>query len=263
MNIFLIYKKEHAKINNTFINYLIDEAKLLGINLELKYYEDLDKKILPDAIINRTNDYTLAKYYEDLNVRVFNNSYLSKIANDKNLAYKLMKKNDIRILDIYEEIDNIDSFPVVCKNPFGRGGNEVYLVNSKQEVEKLKQKFPSLTIQKFLKNSSKDLRVYVINNKIVASLLRKGHNDFRANYSISKDATIYNLTSVQKEYVYKIINLFKIDYAGVDFLVDENETLYFNEIEDSVGARALYTITDINIAKLYINHIYNQLKNRD
>ena len=58
---------------------------------------------------------------------------------------------------------------------------------------------------------------------------------------------------------YKVINLFSIDYAGIDFLINENNELIFNEIEDSVGARALYELTDINIASLYIEHIYKTL----
>jgi hypothetical protein len=96
-------------------------------------------------------------------------------------------------------------------------------------------------------------------NKIVKAILRKSTKDFRANYSISKSAEVYELNENEISLINKVINLFSIDYAGIDFLINENNELIFNEIEDSVGARALYELTDINIASLYIEHIYKTL----
>lgn len=259
LNVYLIYKKDHSLKNKTFINYLTSHATQKNINLTLKYYEDFDdyKFDKVDGVINRTNDYKIATHFESLGVQVFNNSNLSLYANDKNLCYDLMQKNDIPIQKVYTSIDNI-SFPVVVKNPHGSGGNEVYLINNHEELKPYYEK--NFCIQEFLKDSKKDLRVYVIGNKVILALLRFGHDDFRANYSISKDAQIYNLNESDLEMVNKIVSLFNIDYAGIDFLLDKNNKLFFNEIEDSVGARAIYEKTNIDIAKLFIEHVYQKLK---
>ena len=56
----------------------------------------------------------------------------------------------------------------------------------------------------------------------------------------------------------KIIDIFDIDYAGIDFLVD-NGNLIFNEIEDTVGARMVYAKTDIDIINLYCEYIKDEL----
>ena len=55
------------------------------------------------------------------------------------------------------------------------------------------------------------------------------------------------------------VNDAKVSEKHSGFLINENNELIFNEIEDSVGARALYELTDINIASLYIEHIYKTL----
>jgi RimK family alpha-L-glutamate ligase len=196
---------------------------------------------------------------------VFNNSTLTRIANNKNLYYQTVCKANVKIQDtLFNYSNNLLNYPLVVKNPFGRGGNEVFLVKNELELKEKQEQFPNVTIQSYCKtNMPKDLRVYVINNKIVAAILRKGINDFRANYSISHDAEVYNPSNEEKDYIYNIISCFNIDYAGIDFLINDKNELIFNEIEDSVGARALYELTNINIAELYIKYIYNSICNKE
>ena len=176
------------------------------------------------------------------------------------MCYQYVSKANIKIQDTLFNNYSLLSFPLVLKNPLGRGGNEVFLIKNENELKEKCCLYPSYTLQSYCENKiAKDLRVYVINNKIVKAILRKSTKDFRANYSISKSAEVYELKDNEIYLINKVINLFTIDYAGIDFLINENNELIFNEIEDSVGARALYELTDINIASLYIEHIYKTL----
>ena len=276
MKLWAIYKKEDAVRNEKFINYLSSSCLEKGISFELIYLENLvlgvinnkleiiyENKIvrdLPDGVINRTNNYLVSKQFESKGVRCFYNTHLSHIANDKNLCYQYVSKANIKIQDTLFNNYSLLSFPLVLKNPLGRGGNEVFLIKNETELKEKCSLYPSYTLQSYSENKiAKDLRVYVINNKIVKAILRKSTKDFRANYSISKDADVYELNENEISLINKVINLFSIDYAGIDFLISENNELIFNEIEDSVGARALYELTDINIASLYIEHIYKTL----
>jgi RimK family alpha-L-glutamate ligase len=276
MKLWAIYKKEDAIRNEKFINYLSSSCLEKGISFELIYLENLvlgvinnkleiiyENKIvrdLPDGVINRTNNHLVSKQFESKGVRCFNNSHLTQIANDKNLCYQYVSKANIKIQDTLFNNYSLLSFPLVLKNPLGRGGNEVFLIKNENELKEKCSLYPSYTLQSYCENKiAKDLRVYVINNKIVKAILRKSTKDFRANYSISKSAEVYELKDNEISLINKVINLFSIDYAGIDFLINENNELIFNEIEDSVGARALYELTDINIASLYIEHIYKTL----
>lgn len=276
MKLWAIYKKEDAIRNKVFIDYLKASCEEKGICFELIYLENLvlgvinnkleiiyENKIvrdLPDGVINRTNNYLVSRHFEMKGVRCFNNSTLTQIANDKNLCYQYISEANIKIQDTLFNNYSLLSFPLVLKNPLGRGGNEVYLIKNEEELNEKASLYPYYTLQTLLENKiSKDLRVYVINNKIVKAILRKSTTDFRANYSISKDAEVYELNENEKSLINKVISLFSIDYAGIDFLINDNNELIFNEIEDSVGARALYELTNINIASLYIEHIYQTL----
>lgn len=260
MELWTIYRKEDAIRNQRFIDYLNRACEKYKIKFVLKFWEDFPFEGRPDVVINRTNDFLISEYFEKRNIRCFNSSSLTKIANDKNLCYQYMASNNIRIQRVFNDISKISSFPVVFKNPLGRGGNEVFLINDLDELKLKIKEYPYYTIQEFLKaKMPRDLRVYVIGNKIIKGLVRIGTHDFRANYSLSKQAKIYNFKDEELNYIQRIIDLFDVDYAGFDFLLDDDNNLIFNEIEDSVGARALYELTDVDIATLYIEYIYTQL----
>lgn len=68
----------------------------------------------------------------------------------------------------------------------------------------------------------------------------------------------HQLTAAELDIVNKVIDAIYIDYAGIDIIYD-NGYLVFNEIEDAVGARMLYKLTDIDPVKFYIQHILSTL----
>ena len=71
---------------------------------------------------------------------------------------------------------------------------------------------------------------------------------------------MYFLKAVEQELVQKIIDLFDFDMVGIDFILDDNGNLVFNEIEDVVGARMLYQCSDIDIVKEYLCYISKKIK---
>lgn len=250
----LIYFSFEAKRNEFSVKKYMDN---LGVSLVLE--EDFEKnkeKISADYVINRTNNYNIAEYFENNGVRVFNNSYVSKIANNKTLAYELMKKNKIDILPV-----NYDKFPVVVKKNFSKGGKDVFLVKDKKELESIKdiEKENEYLFQKPCDTLGKDVRVYVIGNEIVCACLRSQKNDFRSNFCMGGKAEVYDLSEDEKSVVNKVISLFDFDFVGIDFLFNENKFV-FNEIEDSVGARMVYSLCEKDIISDYCEYIKNVLR---
>jgi len=53
----------------------------------------------------------------------------------------------------------------------------------------------------------------------------------------------------------------QLDFVGLDFLIAEDGTLLFNEMEDAVGCRSLYMNSTINIADLFIDYIHKEMTN--
>ena len=233
--------------------YTNKEAKRNRFSIE-KFIQKLDVKLVDenyrgdaDFVINRTNDYKIAEYYESRGIRVFNPSSLSKIANDKQKCYEFMKENGIEIMPI-----NYKGVPAVKKKIDGHGGIDVYMLDKAEPFE------CGYVYQKPCDTLGRDVRVWLIGGKIIASILRSSDTDFRSNFCLGGKASEYTLTDDDRALVYKIADLLDYDYIGIDFIFN-NGRLVFNEIEDTVGARMIYSLTDIDIISLYCDYIKEEL----
>ncbi len=200
-----------------------------------------------DFVINRSNNYEIAKHYEDCGVRVFNPAKLTKIANDKQACYDLMEKNGIEILPT-----RYSGIPAVKKPVAGHGGQGVIMLESAEEFE------PGYVYQKPADTLGKDLRVWLIGGKIITAVLRESESDFRSNFCLGANAVPYSLSGSERTLVLKISSLIKSDYIGIDFVFN-NGSIVFNEIEDAVGARMVYAKTDIDILNLYCEYIKERI----
>ena len=280
---YLLYDPIDVNKNQWFINHTIENAALKGISLKLKLINDpLDYNI--DLIINRSRNHSIASDAENHNIRVFNSSFVTKTANDKDLTYQEMAKHNVPFLpyitvdisnlkksDYTEVLSNASSFeyPFISKPAEGHGGNHVCLINNEydfvKELDSLSSdsethsRYKKLLLQKCSDIRGKDLRVYLLNRSIVCGILRQGENDFRANFSLGGKSAIHALSLEEKTLVERIASSYPSDFIGIDFIYN-NDRPIFNEIEDAVGCRMVYANTDIDIVDLYLNHIKSTLE---
>lgn len=200
-----------------------------------------------DFVINRSNDYGIAKFYESKGIRVFNPAEFCKIANDKQLCYDFMQENGVEILPT-----RYSTPPFVKKPKNSHGGQGVVMCHSISEYDE------NMVCQRVATNLGKDVRVWVLGGKIVCSILRHSEIDFRSNYCLGGSAKLYDLSTDERKKVENIISLVKGDYYGADFVFD-NGKMVFNELEDTVGARMIYDLTDIDIIDMYIEYIKKEV----
>ena len=234
---------------------------------------------LPDYVINRSRDAYLAEWFEEKGIHVFNSSLVTRIGNDKEETLKFAEALHIPTLEwrdgttlqfatleqetgektyisIGERKEREASFPLVAKSCSGHGGTEVFWVENETDLARVKQ---SLTGKKWMlqrpaSELGKDVRVYAVGQQIIQAMLRVSETDFRSNFCLGGRAEPYELSEKERQMVEKILMELKSDYVGIDFLFDQGR-LVLNEIEDAVGARMLYSGTDLDILKLYIEHI--------
>ncbi len=277
----LIYDKASAAYNQGAINIYLQEAKKNSITLSLVYYENLSYGIRDNAlfveyegkplndiefVINRCKDYRLARQFEAIGIRVFNNANVNKLGNNKWETYEYLSRYHIPMPDTMfvpnEKLKAVLSSlkaKAVVKAVHGHGGNQVclYQQENSDSVEDILRimKGEDTVIQPFIKGKGQDLRVYVIGQTIIGAVLRTATKDFRSNYSLGGMVEPYELNPKELCLVRKIIDCFSFDYVGIDFIIKEDGSLLFNEIEDVVGARMLYQCTDIDAISIYMNHI--------
>lgn len=145
---------------------------------------------------------------------------------------------------------------MVAKSRTGRGGEQVYLLENDEDLQKLQSTSQEGFIFQALASSpGKDLRVYVLGQEIVGAVLRKNDHSFKANYSLGGTAEAYTLNAEEVALVNSVVALFDFGLVGMDFLFDDHGSLLFNEIEDVVGCRTLCQTSDVNIVKLYLEFI--------
>ena len=257
---YIIYKKEDALNNKTYINWYIDKFKKHDIELCLVYDTDINE--LPDFAIIRTINPALVKMLEDKGVICFNNYNTSFMTNDKLRTYKFMEKMGINTLKTYSNINEVNKYPVVIKPKDGHGGDRVFIANDNEDLAKklVLYEEDNYLIQDVASELGKDLRVYVIGNDIIVAILRQSSSDFRSNFSLGGQGSVYKLNEYETSLVNKIIELFKFDFVGIDFIFHEGKII-FNEIEDVVGSKMVYTYTDIDIVELYVEYIVKKLSN--
>jgi gamma-F420-2:alpha-L-glutamate ligase len=280
----LIYKKNDAERNHGFIKMLQEEARLRDVSLLLVFEEDLSYGVTENKLavthphfdmgdisfaIMRAINPLLSKQLEQLGIVCFNRSTVSEICNDKALTYQFVAGLGIPMLNTYfvshgmfngESFGSI--FPMVLKQSDGRGGKEVYLVHSEDEVLNKLSEAPTkrFVLQAFSDNPGKDIRVFVIGNRIIGAVLRESSSSFKANYTLGGTVRPYFLNEDEKELVGRISSSLNADFIGIDFLLNKNGELLFNEIEDVVGCRSLYATSDVNAAALYMDYIKKVLK---
>lgn len=225
------------------------------------------KNQLPDFVIVRAILPSLNKQLERMGIPCMNNYQVSRICNDKAECYRYLSGRGIPMPDtLFVANREIAGFLKRCPNGTvlkavdGHGGSQVCLYDGNAEEILRIMGRSNMVAQAKVGNRNSDLRVYVIGGKVIASVLRESNEGFRANFSLGGSVSLYSLKESEQELVQKIIDLFDFDMVGIDFILDDNGNLVFNEIEDVVGARMLYQCSDIDIVREYLCYISKKIK---
>lgn len=279
MNGWLIYDDAGYARNQWFIKRMLDAASDRGLSLAFVRAEELTAGVrqgrafvaragreeFPSYAICRTIDPKLSDVLEKVGTRVFNSAEVSRVCNDKALTYETFSCEGVPMpTTVFYRASRFEEsgvgYPAVFKSPDGHGGSEVFLVENKKEVLTAIQKTQSkeFLLQKVVQKGV-DVRVYLLNGEIVAAVKRTSKTDFRSNYSLGGSVELTEPCEVMRsvcDAVYRKLHPF---FVGVDFIFDENGDPLLNEIEDVVGTRMLYRLTDKDVAGIYMDELKKAL----
>lgn len=265
----LIYDAIGKKRNEWFIDRLIKSANALGHELRLDIYDGTcDFDISVDFAIVRTISPEINEYFDNHDIPCFNNARTSKIANSKWLTYLFAKELDIAVMDTIMPSTAIEAigtfaFPFVLKTVDGHGGSEVFLVDSQKKCKELFSLFDKnkLIAQKLSSEPGIDMRLYMLGGKVLAAAKRSSNSDFRSNFSLGGKAEIHAVPDDVKITAQTVCRELNADFVGIDF-IRHNGQWVLNEIEDVVGTRMLYSLTELDPAGLYIEYIVDKLNRK-
>lgn len=232
-------------------------------NIELSNITEITNK--PDFVLFWDKDIPLAKRLEKMGLKLFNSALAIENCDNKALTYIELKgivnmPKTIVAPMTYRNIgyNNTDfvknaidklGLPIVIKECYGSFGQQVYLAESYEKaIEIVKNTNEPLIFQEFIAESKgKDIRINMVGNQAVASMLRYNNNDFRAN--ITNGGSMKNYTPTEEEIAVaqKVCKALNLDFGGVDILFGKNGPIVC-EVNSNAHFKNIFDCTGVNVA---------------
>ena len=215
----------------------------------------------------------LTRQFESMGVFSLNTANAISHSRDKLQSLQIMQKNGLAIPRSafssssnhnQQLIESVDGAPLIIKLLSGTQGQGVILTDSHRSTESVIEAFQTsktpILIQKFIKESNgRDLRVFVIDGKVIAAMERiAAKGEFRAN--VHKGASVRKIVLDEKERLLaiQVTKCFGLHVAGVDIIHSENGPIVL-EVNSSPGLEGIEETTDKDIAKAMIKAIEKRL----
>ncbi len=261
---------------------IVEEAQHQGHDVQILNYEQLSASIeannlkqtnFPAVIIPRiaanmtTQGKGVIQYYQQRGVRSTLSVEALQLARDKYACLEKLQAYGLPTpkTHLVTDIDNIDQlfqtdfrFPIILKMAESTHGHGVLLVQTlsglKRMLKTFKQ-FQPLVIQEFIREAAgSDVRAFVVNGKIVASMkriARKG--DFRSNLHRGGKAKAIELTTKDQDLILQAASCIDIGVAGID-LLQSARGLLFIEVNASPGLEGIEKHTGVNVAQSIVKY---------
>ena len=232
-----------------------------------------------DAVITRIRPSVtfygcaIARQFESMGVYTINTSSAITQSRDKLFSLQLLLKSGISIpttgfanspMDTNDLIEMVGGAPLIVKLLEGTQGRGVVLAETKKAAESVINAFKALRanllVQEFIKEADgKDLRCFVIDGKVVASIQRTAApGEFRANIHQGGTASIVKITPQERVLALKSAKTLGLKVAGVDIIRSKKGPLLL-EVNSSPGLEGIESATGKDIAGMMISSIEKKL----
>ena len=268
---------------------LFDAAKKLGISItarsNVQIYTMLSNTKVKsfesyanfDFALFLDDDVWLARNLEMLGLKVYNNSRAIDICENCANMYQQLIKCGVNIpktvilpsaLSEYKKetihpfvdqiIDDL-GLPIIIKQWFGDLGRGVHLTKTREQAYEIVDRFEGreLLFQEFISEASgTDIRMYVVRNKVLASLRRTaGKEDFRSNTNFGGIMEKHIPTFVEQKLALDACKAVGCEFGVVDILKSINGPVVC-EVNTSANIQYFQEVSDFNVAE----HILKMLK---
>lgn len=216
----------------------------------------------------------LIRQFDAMGVYCLNSAEAITQSRDKLLATQLFAKNDIHIpttgfanspLDTKDLIKMVNGAPLIIKLLESTQGKGVVLAETNKAAESVINAFKSvktnILVQEFIKEANgQDIRCFVVNGKVVASMQRQAaKGEFRANIHQGGLASKIKITPEERRLAIKAAKILNLPVAGVD-IIRSNKGPLLLEVNSSPGLEGIENATGLDVANIMIEAIEKKLK---
>nr|WP_236941114.1 30S ribosomal protein S6--L-glutamate ligase [Flammeovirga sp. MY04] len=264
-----------------FLNIKDCYIKLDGKNPEMHYrggrllndFDAIIPRIRPSITFYGT---ALTRHFAAMGVYTLNTASAITQSRDKLHSLQMLINDGLPIpttgfanspLDTEDLIDMVGGAPLIVKLLEGTQGKGVVLAETKKAAESLINAFKSLKanilVQQFIKESNgKDIRIFVVDGKVVESMMRTAApGEFRANIHMGGSASKIKITAEEKRIAIQAAKTLGLKVAGVDIIRGSNGPLLL-EVNSSPGLEGIEGVSDKDIAGAMIEAIEKGVKRK-
>jgi ribosomal protein S6--L-glutamate ligase len=218
----------------------------------------------------------LARHFESLGVYVQNTAEAITSSRDKLFSLQLLQKSGLDIpttgfanspMDTNDLIEMVGGAPLIVKLLEGSQGRGVVLAETGKAAESVINAFKALRanllVQEFVKEADgKDLRCFVIDGKVVASIMRTAApGEFRANIHQGGSASSVRISAEERKLAIKAAKTLGLKVAGVDIIRSRKGPLLL-EVNSSPGLEGIEGASGKDVAGAMITAIEKRFARR-
>ena len=166
-----------------------------------------------------------------------------------------------------ELIDLVGGAPLVIKILQGTQGKGVVLAENRKAAESVIEMLRGLKanflVQEYIKEAGgADIRCFVVNDKVVASMKRQGADgEFRSNLHRGGTASLVKITPEERATAVRAAKAMGLSIAGVDILRSNHGPLVL-EVNSSPGLEGIELATGKDVAGIIINYVESAVDRR-
>lgn len=245
---------------------MIFDSKSPWLLYDGKPFENYDVMITRPSILNNVDLHvSLIQQMEMMGISLFNRSQAILAAKNKIKTMQILDHYGIPIPktlvvrrkdDLMEAAKLLGGFPVIVKQPVGSFGAGVTIIESMRALKSfLLWDQPMYLLQEFVKYSKgKDIRVFVVNGKIVGSMMRKAKKgEFRSNIELGAIGVTVDITEEEASIALRSVQALDLTYGGVDVIRGANGPVVL-EVNSNPGFKELEKATGVSIAGAIVDY---------
>jgi ribosomal protein S6--L-glutamate ligase len=215
----------------------------------------------------------LVRQFESMGVLTVNNAMSIAQSRDKLLSLQVLLQSGIKIPitafasapnETGDLIDMVEGAPLIVKLLEGTQGRGVVLAETRKAADSVINAFKrlnaNLLVQQYIREAQgKDLRCFVIGNKVVAAIQREAApGEFRANIHRGGSAQPVKITAEERNIAIKAAKVFGLSVAGVDIIRSSNGPLLL-EVNSSPELEGVEGATGKDVAGQMLASVERQL----
>lgn len=261
---------------------MIEEAKKKGISLQIVgiadtvvtqagVYHQGVKLEQCDFIINRYKYGHIKEEIGALAKRTYNDTtvfdaYINKYIQVKNLTSDGFLMPQYLLGTGHTDFELIAEnlgVPFVAKGLESSQGTEVFLIESKEDYQLLREKYDTdkeYLFEEYIAESyGRDIRFYSIRGEVIACMTREAKQGFKANVALGASVRAYPIDHNIRQVAKDIYAQTGLDFLGIDLLFGKDKP-YFCEINVMPGIEGMERATGVNVAGAIIDTILGDFK---